>query len=314
MKKAFLLLLSAILFILPCLTACSTEPDTAESPTVVLSRVNVTLSVGDEYLITSTVYPLSLSDAKVTWSTSRDDIVSCDNGKIVAKAPGVAIVKASVEGGNTVSARIEVLEGVAGHKNLIVGSSVDIPVEEYKDIIPTGDVTWVSENPEIAVCEDGQIKALSVGTTLIRVTVGEHSVSVFTVSVYGDLGSMVDFERPELPMQLTYTIGGQQPKTSTVEIYDFEYLITEDETYGADTLVVNFKVKYRKIADTTGDDGITPTAFMIDLYSGEVGYCTTYRQLDTDVTVGYEGVFEMTFLADTSVGHRTFSIVISEAK
>lgn len=315
MKKALLLILSLVIFILPCLSSCSigtNEPE--QRPTVILSRVNITLSVGDEYLIEPTVYPVEFSDAEITWTSSREELVSCDGGKIVAKAPGVSIIKAAVAGGNTASARVEVVDGVSGHKNLIVGASIDIPVDEYKSVIPTGEVTWVSTNPEIAACDGSCITALSVGTTTIRAVVGGHSVSVFTVSVYGDLGSMVDFVRPELPVSLNYTIGGQQPKTSTVEVYGFEYVITEDESYGVDTLGVTFKVKYRKTADTEGEDGITPAAFIIDLYSDEVGYCTTYRILDTDVTVGYEGEFEMTFLADTAIGHRSFNIAISEAK
>ena len=93
MKKLLAAIFALIIFVIPCLNACGQANE--ELPYVVISRANVLLTVGDEYTLNAKVYPEKYSDLEIEWTTSNSAIVTCDDGKIKAQAPGSAVVMAS---------------------------------------------------------------------------------------------------------------------------------------------------------------------------------------------------------------------------
>ena len=70
------------------------DPEAVEAVSVVLSEKNLTLTVGDTYLLTATVYPPNATDKTVAWSSTDEAVATVADGTITAVAPGTATVKA----------------------------------------------------------------------------------------------------------------------------------------------------------------------------------------------------------------------------
>ena len=295
MKKLTAAVLALIIFLIPCLVSCD---QAEEHPYVVISRANVILSVGDEYTLGAKVYPEKYSDLEIEWSTSNADVVSCDGGKLKAKSAGSSVIMASVNGGNAFTATVNVNDGVRGHINLIVGESTSIPTSLHQNIF-AGEFDWISSDPEVVACDGGVVTAKAAGDVLVRISQGDDLVSICTVSAFESIEAMVDFQAPELPVSMSY-LSGQ----SELEVQDFTYTITEDSR----GLLVTFTITYKKTADISGTDSKNRTGFYIELYSDEVGYCTTYKAVSDSLFVGQTATFRTNFYADVSNGMRHFNI------
>ena len=299
MKKLTAILLAMIIFLIPTLTSCG---EVEERPYVVLSKANVVLSVGDEYTLGAKVYPENKSDLPVEWTTSNSDVVTCEGGKLKAHSTGSAVVMASVGGGNAFSVTVNVGSDVRKHVNMIVGETVTVAKNDYNTVF-SGEFDWISTNSAVATCEGGVISAAAVGDTVIRISQGTDVVSMYSVSVFENVEAMVEFSAPELPVSLSYMSG-----KSTLEVQEFTYTVTEEEDLPADRLMVTFTVTYTKTADISGSQSKNKTGFYIELYSDEVGYCTTYKVESDLLFVNQSATFSTNFIADVANGMRHFNI------
>lgn len=299
MKKITALTVAMIIFLISCLTSCG---EAEELPYAVISRANVVLSVGDEYTLTAKVFPERYSDLAVEWTSSNPDVVTCEGGKLNALTTGSSVITASVSGGNAFSSTVTVKENLSNHANIPVGESMTIQPSEYSNLFE-GEVTWSSSDPTVAQCTGGVVTALSAGSAVIRVCQGSDTVSVLSVTVYDDITSMVEFEAPELPVTLSYLSG-----KSEVEVQEFSYTVTEDEGIAANRLMVAFTVSYQKTGDIGGSQSKNTTGFYIELYSDEVGLCTTYKVESELLFIGQTASFSTNFYADISDGIRHFNI------
>jgi uncharacterized protein YjdB len=297
MKKLVAMILAFIIILTPCLVSCGEDE---EIPYVVLTKANVILSVGDEYTLGAKVYPEKYSDLAIDWTSANNNVVTCEDGKLKAHAAGSAVITASVNGGNAFTATVTVLDGVREHINLLVGESATIKETSYKNIFE-GDFEWESTNTDAVVCDGSSLTANAIGNSVIRIRKGEDLVSVCSVSVFENIESMVEFTAPELPVSISYKSG-----VSAVEVQDFSYTVTED----ARGLMVSFTVSYQKTADISGTQSKNATGFYIELYSAEVGYCTTYKVESNLLFVGESATFQSNFIADVSNGMRHFNIVL----
>lgn len=70
---------------------------------ITLSNDQLTLVVGQKYTLSATILPDNASNKNTKWTSSNNDIVSVDNGKITAKSPGTAVITAVTESGNHVA-------------------------------------------------------------------------------------------------------------------------------------------------------------------------------------------------------------------
>ena len=295
MKKLMSVILALTLFLIPCLVSCG---QSEEKPYVVLSRANVILSVGDEYTLGASVYPERYSGLEIEWSSSNPSVVTCDGGKLKAQSAGSAVVMASVNGGNAFTATVNVNDGVRGHINLLVGESASVMMSLYQNVFAE-EYSWVSSAPSVAVCDGGTVSGLSEGNAILRISRGDDLVSVCSVSVFESIEGMVEFTAPELPVSMSYLSG-----TSELEVQEFAYTLTEDDR----GILVTFTLTYKKTADISGSQSKNKTGFYIELYSDEVGYCTTYKAESGSLFVGETATFESNFYADVSGGMRHFNI------
>ncbi len=308
MKKRLILLFVLVLIILPALFACGDEQEPPK-PSVILSRSNLQLSVGDVYTLECTVYPSELSSVKISWTTSNSDVVSCDNGELKALALGTSVIKARAEGGNYAAVTVTVTESIRAYRNLPLGQSYEIPEDSYAALFSENEeLTFFSSAPSVATCEGGVITAHSVGVADIYLKSSGKSLLMMRVTTYILETDLVSFPAPTLPITLSYG-----DVTFTVD--GFEVDIFDDATLGPDAVGVIFRVKYTKKTDTGGDEAKNPVKFKIELHSGEVGYCTSYVVKAEDMAVGDFAEFVAPkFAADIAKGARTFMIKIVEVE
>ena len=66
---------------------------------VSLDRTSVELIEGDEITLNATVKPDNATNKRVTWSSSDESVAKVSDGKVVALAPGNAIITVNTKDG-----------------------------------------------------------------------------------------------------------------------------------------------------------------------------------------------------------------------
>lgn len=80
---------------------------------VSLNRTAVEIYESEELVLIATVYPANATDKSITWSVDNPEVISVENGKVVAKTPGTAIISVtSTDGNYTATCRLNVLKEV----------------------------------------------------------------------------------------------------------------------------------------------------------------------------------------------------------
>ena len=74
-------------------------PEQAAVADIAMGRHNVDLMVGDSYTLPATITPDSLINKGLFWEVADTNIVSIDNGTIMAKAPGETAVRVTAVAG-----------------------------------------------------------------------------------------------------------------------------------------------------------------------------------------------------------------------
>ena len=99
-------------------SSSSTKPVSAEPVTIKATKIEIeedieTMYVGETETLTAIISPSNVTNKKITWKTSDEDIVTIDsNGKITAKKVGTAEITASTSNGKTSYIKINVIEKV----------------------------------------------------------------------------------------------------------------------------------------------------------------------------------------------------------
>lgn len=162
---------------------------------LVLSKNEVTLSVGDTLTLTATAIFVSgsTSDAtvKTEWSSDDPAIATAYSGAIAGKAEGTALIKASYMGkiefvNVTVVKKVRSLSKSKQELSLRVGAEEQLAVTATYTDGTFADVTdkaeWSTVNDSVANVINGKVKAIGSGETNITATYGGKSVA-FPVSV-----------------------------------------------------------------------------------------------------------------------------------
>jgi uncharacterized protein YjdB len=162
---------------------------------LVLSKNEVTLSVGDTVTLTATAIFVSgsTSDAtvKAEWSSDDSTIATAYSGAIAAKAEGTALIKATYMG-KTEFVNVTVVKKVRSLTKNKQDLSLRLGAEDQLTLTATytdgtfADVTnsaeWGTLNDSVAVVLNGKVTAVGAGDTEITAAYGSKSVT-FPVSV-----------------------------------------------------------------------------------------------------------------------------------
>lgn len=181
---------------------------------ITISKESLNLKEGDKQKLTINYIPGNATNKKVKWSSSNDTVVGVDNnGNVIAKKAGSAtITVVSNDGGYTAQCSVKV-EAIS--KNVVsvsldkselelrVGSEDTLNVKIDPDYAINKDVSWSSSNPKVASVKDGVIKALSVGTTEIKVVTKDgNKEAVCKVSVISQPIESISFSEEEITVYL----------------------------------------------------------------------------------------------------------------
>lgn len=145
---------------------------------------NLELKIGDTYNLTCNILPDNATNKNVEWSTSNQDIVSVENGKITAKSKGEATITVkSQDTQMTATCNVKVLTKVTEIK--LVDSNLDMNVGDEKILTYTvapndaanKEVEWFSSNNDIVSVENGKIIAKSPGDVIITLKAKETGLT-----------------------------------------------------------------------------------------------------------------------------------------
>ena len=76
-----------------------------------VKKDNITLAKGTSEVLDIEIIPFNATDKSVSWTSSNSNVVSVDNGKIIAKAPGTATIKVTTaDGEQTATSTVRVLD------------------------------------------------------------------------------------------------------------------------------------------------------------------------------------------------------------
>lgn len=197
MKKESLVLILVLFF----LVTCKEEEIFISVTDVTLDSSSVELVEGETANLSATVSPNDAYNKKVLWVSSNTSVVTVSNGVITAISEGNAIITAkSDDGGKTATCSVTVkkkvinVTGVSLDKetiNLSIGEDYNFNATIEPSNATNKNLTWSSSDESVAiVTSEGQVKAIAVGATAIKVATedGDFSASsqvVVTISVSG---------------------------------------------------------------------------------------------------------------------------------
>ena len=302
MKKMLVLIMTILLIVLPFMSSCGIK-DNDVSPMVVISKSSINLSVGDVYTLSASVFPKKYKDLEVIWSVSDSDIIECVDGKVSAKAPGIALVYA-IAGSSRYNCKVT----VGSRKTMIVDETITLSTTQKNLIVGAKNVFSTAPDVLSYDADSGTITANKQGEgKVVAEFENGDRVSVASVSVK-DIG----FECKN-GMPYTFTVNSELG--ADMEVYD---LRVEKQLYEECNYFVNFEFK-AKLTEQNQTEPIR-AEFRVTLYSGEYnvengGYCR-HRDIFVDMIPGDEyryidDGFLAELLSDINDGNRTFWIEIT---
>ena len=156
---------------------------------VALNPSSMTLTVGNTKTISANITPSNATNKTITWSSSDNEVVSVNNGKVTAKKAGNAVVKATSANGvvgvcnvtvgvkEVASSTTEKIIEITNVKLNTSGTTLNIgdsfklraSVEPYNASDLT--INWTSSNSSVASVDNGgNVIAKSAGSTIISIT------------------------------------------------------------------------------------------------------------------------------------------------
>ena len=179
---------------------------------VVISNSSIELKKGDTKKLSVKVMPENATDKSVVWISSNSNIVSVDNGNIVAKESGIALVsvissdgkyKSSCEvlvtDSNSSSDYIDVVGIKLSEKDisLKVGEKFKLSVTIYPDNAKDKKISWSSSNSDVvSVDSKGNVVAKKNGTAAIIVSTADGKYNAkCNVIVKSDEATIVNVDK-----------------------------------------------------------------------------------------------------------------------
>lgn len=136
------------------------------------------LKTGEYYYIKTTLTPKDATDTGLVWESSDTKVATIDDdGKVVAKNAGSAIIMVRTEAGGVAYCQVNVTQPVASlmlnfsEKTIFKNTKFTLEVSITPSTATNLAVTWKSSNAKIAtVTKNGEVAGLTGGTAIITCT------------------------------------------------------------------------------------------------------------------------------------------------
>ena len=253
-----------------CKVTVNGQPATVPVQSVELNQTTLELKAGNTATLTATVNPESATDKTVTWTSDKPEIAAVEGGTVTAKAEGTATITAKA-GDKTATCTVTVtkadvaVESVTLDKNsleLKAGNNATLTATVSPEGATNKDVTWTSDNPEVATVEGGTVTAKAAGTAIITAKAGEQTATCTVTVTKADVAvESVTLDKTSLDLKtgdnttLTATVN---PESATNK--DVTWTSDKPEIAAVEGGTVTAKAEgTATITVTTADGGKTAT-------------------------------------------------------
>ncbi len=228
----------------------------------------------------------------VEWISSNESIAVCDGGIVVAMGYGSCTITARNKA-ETAVCTVTVNNPTAPTITLSEKSlSLEVG-QTHKLSATTGNsageiLSWKSTDESIAVCDNGEITALSDGVCAI-LAISENGYSGFTVLTVGtperneDHLPYLDFEFRDIGRELRYVDKTTGEVESALLVYDYTM---ETQLLTDGRLVVEIKLMCVKTFDAEGKEGTSPSAVTASIYRENDAFCDKKQYRTSSMSIG----------------------------
>ena len=163
--------------------------EAAETPvtgiTVTSENSDNKVKLGETLTLSATVTPPNATKQDVKWSSSDPEIATVSKGVVTPVSTGTVKITATATDGSGVSGSIEITVeaaekevtniSVSGNSTVKLGETLELTATVTPDDATKKDLTWKSENPNVATVSQGVVTPKTVGTTKITATATDGS-------------------------------------------------------------------------------------------------------------------------------------------
>ena len=169
---------------------------TNSAPYLTLTNYKTELKVGEQTTITAN-YP---ADFTVSWSSENDNVVTVQNGVVTAVGQGTANVTVKVKESDSV---YEVITFVVSEVPSADVDILEVAVNEQVDLnvllkLDSNDLSWISNDGDIATVENGILTAKKAGVTSITVVSADSSTVNLSVTIAAFNNDAYDYYNDKL--------------------------------------------------------------------------------------------------------------------
>lgn len=158
--------------------SCTIKVKSIPVTSVTLNKTSLEMVEGDEFTLTATVKPDNATNVKLSWSSSDENIVFVDEGKLTAI--GIGVAKVTVKAGDktavcdvSVSKKIIHVESIeidVTQKRLKVGETIVLHTTVSPKEANNYEIVYRSSDSRVAsVTQDGIVEGVSPGSTTIHI-------------------------------------------------------------------------------------------------------------------------------------------------
>ena len=214
---------------------------------ITLDKTSVSLTKGEEGILTATVSPADATDKTVTWSSSDTKVATVENGKVKAVGGGNATITAKA-GDKSATCAVKVTVPVTG----ITLDNGSVTLKEGQEIQLTANVapvdasdktvTWSCDKTDVVTVDNtGKVKAVKEGSATITAKAGDKSATC-TVTVAKNVIAVTGVTLDKATLELTK--GQEATLTATVSPADAtDKTVTWSTSNSEVATVENGKVK-----------------------------------------------------------------------
>ncbi len=192
--------------------SCGVEITTNIVPleSVTLSQESVFTYIGAHTVLSAEIAPANATNKSLVWKSSRVSVATVDqNGKIVAKSEGTAIITAESSNGKKGYCEVTVL-AVSATDIILSKETLFMEVDETETLSATlvpdtttnKTIVWNSSNENVATVENGVVTAIKIGKAVITASSPSGPYKECVVTVEDVMPTEVTISTPNPSMQM----------------------------------------------------------------------------------------------------------------